>query len=254
MLPPVPKNIANSAYQEPVTNTLANGHIAVGSQGPDGEYLVVLDHSNTITISATLSMPVRLTTFGQKIAFSPLVTGIDGHLGEPVTTTLPNGHTAVGREGQNGESLLILDGRNTITVPAGLSDPMTVTTMGETLTFSSRPGAAMVGNNYYHADNTPPDDHLAVAHKGPNGESLVVLEGSRTTITLPALTTPTTLTAMGETITFSPPSPGETERGHTQTTALKKSTGVRLDLKQAVASTTIGLLTFLIYHSILHWA
>ncbi|KAK6839284.1 hypothetical protein PG987_005150 [Apiospora arundinis] len=189
---------------EPFTTTLPNSHIAVGREGQNGESLVVIDHSNTITVPTALSTPVIFTTLGETLTFSPLPRPAGGKAQNPaLTIALSNGHTAVGSKGPNGESVVILDGSHTIAAPTGLSTPATLTTMGVILTFS--PPSVEKGESKTNQPSTftLPNGHVAAYGKDSKGDSVLVIDGSKS-VRVPTAATPVTITTMGETLTFSP--------------------------------------------------
>ncbi|KAK8102429.1 hypothetical protein PG984_015575 [Apiospora sp. TS-2023a] len=186
---------------EPVPIVLPNGHTAVGTAGANGESLIILDGSNTITAPTALSTPVTLTTLGETFTFPPQTSarGGDGDAYQPVTTTLPNGHTVVGSKGPNGKAVFV-DGSDTITIPATSPTPITMANNGETLVLSPPSGT----DSDSDMTITLPDGHVVVGKKGPNGEPLVVLDGSGTIAVPTGASTPVTLTTLGETFTFVP--------------------------------------------------
>ncbi|KAK8071284.1 hypothetical protein PG997_011487 [Apiospora hydei] len=214
-----PANTGNLNPDDHVITTLPNGHIAVGSKGANGESLIVLDGSNTIIVPTALSTPLTLTTLGETFTFSPLPSAVGDHTYEPRTTTLPNGQIAVASKGPNGESILVLSSSNTITLPAATSTPVALTRMGETLVSPPQP----LSDLGQYGTTTLPDGHVAVGSKGPNGESLIILDGSSTVTVPTSLSTPVTLTTLGETFTFSPPSTTSPEGGTDATAATMAS-------------------------------
>ncbi|KAK6857248.1 hypothetical protein PG995_007435 [Apiospora arundinis] len=200
-------DLSNTGFpipHEPLTTTLPNGHIAVGREGQNGESLVVIDHSNTVTVPTALSTPVIFTTLGEALTFSPLPRPARGKAQNPaLTIALSNGHTAVGSKGPNGESVVILDGSHTITAPTGLSTPATLTTMGVTLTFSSPSVAKGESKTNQPSTFTLLNGHVAAYGKDSKGDSVLVIDGSQS-VRVPTAATPVTITTMGETLTFSP--------------------------------------------------
>lgn len=204
-LNPTPANTAIPNLHGAVPTTLPNSHTAIGGKGENGESLFIVDGSDTIGVPTPPPAPVTLTTLGETFTFSPLPSTVGGGTNQPVTTTLPNGHIAVGSKSPNGGSLFILDGSNTITIPAASPNPMTLTLEGETIIF--KPSSPPEFGSQITA--TLPDGHVVVGTRGPGREQLLVLDGSAT-ITVPTdVSTPVTLTTLGETITLLPPSPAD---------------------------------------------
>ncbi|KAK7974490.1 hypothetical protein PG989_016338 [Apiospora arundinis] len=115
---------------------LPNDHTAVGSKGPNGESVVILDGSHTITAPTGLSTPATLTTMGVTLTFSPpSIEKGEPKTNQPSAYTLPNGHVAAYGNDSKGDLVLVIDGSQTVRIPTAAS-PVTITTMGETLTFS----------------------------------------------------------------------------------------------------------------------
>ncbi|KAK7946988.1 uncharacterized protein PG986_011309 [Apiospora aurea] len=216
----------------PVTTTLPNGHAAMANKGPNGESLFVLEGgSNTVTLPAAVTTPVTLTTMGETFTYSPLSLSEPGRYG---TTTLSNGHVAVGSKGPNGDSLIILDGSRTITVPTGFSTSLILTTLGETFTISppstTSPQGDIATTTAKMGSNTP---------SGVHSDQDSRIKGSSNPNNQPTSNVKT----------------GPADAGATDTAAATsaQSAACRSHLAMAGTRSMMGLVAVLTYQSVMSW-
>ncbi|KIN03374.1 hypothetical protein OIDMADRAFT_26083 [Oidiodendron maius Zn] len=157
---------------------------------PDGQTLtsssgVIIVGSNTFTLPSVTS-PTTFTTDGETFTLSPTSSTLSTTTPSELITTLPDGQTLTSSSG------VIIVGSNTFTLPS-ITSPTTFTTDGETFTLSPTSGTTAPGELI----TTLPDGQTLTSSSG------VIIVGSNT-ITLPSVTSPTTLTTDGETFTLSP--------------------------------------------------
>ncbi|KAH8891558.1 hypothetical protein GQ53DRAFT_823579 [Thozetella sp. PMI_491] len=163
-----------------LTTTAPDGKTIISSSG------VIIIGNDTFTVPTSLTAPTTITTDGETFTFSPTPSDV-------LTITEPDGKTVISSSG------LIIIGSDTLTVPTGLTAPTTITTDGETFTFSPTATSAIT--------TTTPSGVLTITE--PDGKTVISSSGliiiGSDTLTVPtSLTAPTTITTDGETFTFSP--------------------------------------------------
>ncbi|KAH7336123.1 hypothetical protein BKA65DRAFT_538310 [Rhexocercosporidium sp. MPI-PUGE-AT-0058] len=162
---------------------------------PDGATIVssssvfVINGSITIPISP-VSSPTTFTTSGE--IFTLLPTSSLSSTGLASTVTRPDGQTVISHSG------VVIIGSSTITLPS-VSSSTTLTTLGETFTLnpSSPISSTTQVSSGLGSTFTRPDGQTVISNSG------VVIIGS-STITLPSVSSSTTLTTLGETFTLNP--------------------------------------------------
>ncbi len=172
------------------TWTRSDGQIVISSSG-----MVQIGTSAPITLP-TVSSLTTFTTGGETFTLSPASTGPTGGStgagGGATTWTRPDGQTVIS------SSRVVQIGTNApITLPS-VTRLTTITTGGETFTLSPTTTAAPSQASGV-TTWTRSDGQIAVSSSG------IVQIGTNPPITLPSVTSLTTLTTDGETFTLSPP-------------------------------------------------
>lgn len=177
---------------------------------PDGK--TVISRSGVIIIGTdsftlpTVSSRSLLTTDGETFTLEPPVTASPtSNPSGPVTTTLPDGKTIVSSSG------IVIIGSDTVTLPKVSSESI-LTTDGETFTLEP-PSRSINPTPSGPLTTTLPDGKTMISSSG------VVIIGTDT-VTLPSVTSPTTLTTDGETFTIFPPSSPTTSAPVARTSTL----------------------------------
>jgi len=159
---------------------------------PDGQVVVsrssllIIGGSETMTIPS-VTEPTTLVTDGETFTFFPSTTSSSGV--SPLTTVEPDGQTVISSSG------ILIIGTNTVTLPS-ISSPTTLTTDGET--FALFPPTTS-SSGVSPLTTVEPDGQTVISSSG------ILIIGANT-VTLPSISSPTTLTTDGETFTLLPQS------------------------------------------------
>ncbi|KAG4428505.1 hypothetical protein IFR05_016016, partial [Cadophora sp. M221] len=167
---------------------------------PDGQTVisnsgVVVIGSNTITLPSVLS-PTTLTTLDETFTLNPSGSTTNSRVSsDPITTTFADGQIEVSSSG-----VVVIGGSLTISLPQ-VSSRTVLTTAGQTFTLNP-PGfpESSSSRSSRPLTTTFPDGQIGVSSSG------VVVIGGSLTITLPNVSSPTTLTSGGQIFTLNPAS------------------------------------------------
>jgi hypothetical protein len=184
---PAPVTTITNPDGSTVTSTIGVPGGAPGSPGPVVTTITNVDGTITNIITSTIAPPP-----GAPITVT---------LPEPTTSTLPDGTVVTISAGQ------VIWGPNTFPVPTGLISPQTITTFGETFTFTptAAPNPGPTGTN--PSLTTLPGGVVATFTAGQ------LVWGTNTIPVPTGLTAPQTITTLDQTIVFTPteqPNPGPT--------------------------------------------
>ena len=181
------------------TETLPDGATVTSSSG------LLVWGTNTLTVPTGLNAPVTTTADGETFTFQPTGLPISTGAASGLTETLPDGVVVTSSAG-------ILEwSTNTLTVPTGLSDPVTTTAFGEIFTFIPT-GLPVSTGNAPGLTETLPDGVVVTSSSG------FLIWGTNKIPVPTSLTTNEVITTDGETFTFFPSSNTRTLTSTTTTT------------------------------------
>ncbi|KAE9368329.1 hypothetical protein N431DRAFT_512361 [Stipitochalara longipes BDJ] len=170
-------------FFQATTWTEPDGAIVVSSSS-----VLIINGSVTIPISP-VSTPTTFTTDGETFTLLPPSSSTPTGLAS--TFTEPDGQTVV-----SSGSFFIIGGSETVSIPS-VSVPTTLVTDGETFTFFPPTSSS---STVFPLTTVEPDGQTVISSSG------VLIIGSNT-VTLPTISSATTLTTDGETFTLNPPGP-----------------------------------------------
>lgn len=182
----------------PTTWTEPDGQTVISSSG------VVIIGTNPPVTLPTVSSLSTFVTDGETFTLSPRPSGSGTAPGQrPTTFTEPDGQTVISSSG-----VVIIGTNPPVTLPT-VSSLSTFTTDGETFTLrppqtttSGQPGPTTTARE--PITFTEPDGQTVISSSG------VVIIGTHPPVTLPTVSSPTTLITDGETFTLRPPLPETT--------------------------------------------